>query len=171
MDSSVGAMAANVITAAATAADFTTEVTSGLATAAALDTVDNFLDTEIAAIITTLGTPAGASLAADIAAIEAQTDDIGAAGAGLTAVPWNASWDAEVQSEVADALEATIADSIPADGTAPSVKQALYMLTQFMLERSVSSTTVTVKKPDGSTSLFTLTLNDATSPTSITRAS
>ena len=50
------------------------------------------------------GAPAGASLAADSAAIEAQTDDIGAAGAGLTAVPWNAAWDAEVQSEVADAL-------------------------------------------------------------------
>lgn len=32
-----------------------------------------------------LGTPAGASISADIAAIEAQTDDIGVAGAGLTA--------------------------------------------------------------------------------------
>ena len=42
---------------------------------------------------------------------------------------------------LADALEATIADSIPADGTIPSVKQALYMLTQFMLERSVAGTT------------------------------
>ena len=31
---------------------------------------------------------------------------IGAAGAGLTAVPWNAAWDAEVQSEAADALNA-----------------------------------------------------------------
>lgn len=51
-----------------------------------------------------LGAPVGASIAADIAAIEAQTDDIGAAGAGLTAIPWNAAWDAEVQSEVADAL-------------------------------------------------------------------
>lgn len=51
-----------------------------------------------------LGAPAGASVSADIAAIEAQTDDIGAAGAGLTDVPWNAAWDAEVQSEVADAL-------------------------------------------------------------------
>jgi hypothetical protein len=51
-----------------------------------------------------LGAPAGASIAADIAAIEAQTDDIGAAGAGLTAIPWNSAWDAEVQSEVADAL-------------------------------------------------------------------
>ena len=36
---------------------------------------------------TKLGTPAGASVSADIAAIEAQTDDIGAAGAGLTAIP------------------------------------------------------------------------------------
>ena len=89
-----------------------------------LDTIDNFLDTEIAAIITTLGTPAGASVSADIAAIEAQTDDIGAAGAGLTAIPWNASWDPEVQSEVEDALvvhrldELLNADS-DIDGAAP----------------------------------------------------
>jgi hypothetical protein len=76
------------------------------ATASALDAVDNFIDTEIGVIISTLGSPAGASLAADIAAIEAQTDDIGTAGAGLTAVPWNAAWDAEVQSEAADALNA-----------------------------------------------------------------
>lgn len=121
-----------------------------------------------------LGTPSnlgsGATVAANLVDIESQTDDIGTAGAGLTAVPWNAAWDAEIESEVADALEATIADSIPADGTRPSVKQALYMLTQFMTERSVSSTTVTVKKADGSTSLFTLTLNDATTPTGITRA-
>lgn len=55
-------------------------------------------------VYTRLGAPAGASVSADIAAIEAQTDDIGAAGAGLTAIPWNAAWDAEVQSEVADAL-------------------------------------------------------------------
>lgn len=55
-------------------------------------------------VYTRIGAPAGASVSADIAAIEAQTDDIGAAGAGLTAIPWNAAWDAEVQSEVADAL-------------------------------------------------------------------
>lgn len=34
------------------------------------------------------------------------TAEIGAAGAGLTAVPWNASWDAEVESEVTDSLVA-----------------------------------------------------------------
>ena len=51
---------------------------------------------------------------------------IGAAGASLSAIPWNASWDAEVQSEVQDALDATLADSVPADGTRPSAAQALY---------------------------------------------
>ena len=60
-----------------------------------------------------LGAPAGASVSADVAAVKAETASIltdtaviGAAGAGLTAVPWNASWDAEVQSECADALAA-----------------------------------------------------------------
>jgi hypothetical protein len=34
------------------------------------------------------------------------TAEIGAAGAGLSAIPWNAAWDAEVQSEATDALNA-----------------------------------------------------------------
>jgi hypothetical protein len=73
------------------------------------------------AIMTRLGAPAGASVSADIAAIEAQTDDIGAAGAGLTAVPWNAAWDAEVQSEVDDALIARSLDRlVTVSGTADS---------------------------------------------------
>lgn len=234
------------------------------------------IETDTQDIQTKIGTPAGASVSADIAAIEAQTDDIGTAGAGLTAVPWNAAWDAEVQSEVADALaaydpptkaeidsavaplalEATaqsiledtgttipatlstivgyidtevaailadtnelqtdwvdggrldalidaikaktdqltftvsnqvdanaltldedeilddlLADSVPADGSLPTVRQAIYMILQFLLERSVSGTTLTVKKVDGSTSLMTFTLNDASEPTSITRSS
>ncbi|HWH74775.1 MAG TPA: hypothetical protein VNV16_10995 [Methylibium sp.] len=64
-------------------------------------------------IYTRLGAPAGASVSADVAAVKADsaailvdTAEIGAAGAGLTAVPWNPAWDAEVQSEVADALVA-----------------------------------------------------------------
>lgn len=46
----VNGLAANVITAAATAADFTTEVTASVATAANLAVVAGYLDTEIAAI-------------------------------------------------------------------------------------------------------------------------
>lgn len=59
-------------------------VDTGTDLPATLATIAGYLDTEIAAIISTLG----------------------AAGAGLTAVPWNAAWDAEVQSECADALNA-----------------------------------------------------------------
>ena len=44
MDASVGAMASNVMTAAAAAADLTTELQSGLATASALATVDTVVD-------------------------------------------------------------------------------------------------------------------------------
>lgn len=95
---------------------------------------------------------------------------LGAAGAGLTAVPWNASWDVEVESEVLDALNTILADSVPADGTLPTARQALYMTWQFLAERSVSGTTLTIRKADGSTALMTFTLSDATSPTSITRA-
>lgn len=50
MDSSVGAMAANVMTAAAAASDLTTELQSGLATSSELSTVASYIDTEIAAI-------------------------------------------------------------------------------------------------------------------------
>lgn len=66
-----------------------------------------------------LGAPAGASVSADIATVDGNVDailtdtaEIGAAGAGLTAVPWNASWDAEVQSEVNDALVANGLDHL-----------------------------------------------------------
>jgi len=64
----VNGLAANVITAAATAADFTTEIQSGLATAAALTAVDDFLDTEVAAILAAVDT--------EVAAIKAKTDSL-----------------------------------------------------------------------------------------------
>lgn len=47
-----------------------------------------------------------AAVKSDTAAILIDTAVIGAAGAGLTAIPWNAAWDAEVQSEATDALNA-----------------------------------------------------------------
>jgi hypothetical protein len=151
---------------------------TSLSTQASVNTIDDFLDTEIAGIVSTLGvagaglTDLGGMSATMKAQIETEVDDSIGSGTGvsLTAVPWNAAWDAEVQSEVQDALDAIIADSIPADGTRPSIVQALYMLTQFLTESNVSGTTVTVKKVDGSTTLFTLTINDASNPSTITRA-
>lgn len=67
-------------------------------------------------------------------------------------------------------LGGTIPDSIPADGSRPTSQQALYMLVQGLFEKAIVGTTYTVYKPDGTTPLFTLTLNSATTPTASTRA-
>lgn len=55
-NATVVALAANTLTAAAAAADLTTELQTGLATATALNTVDDFVDTEIANIQSRLPT-------------------------------------------------------------------------------------------------------------------
>lgn len=119
-------------------------------------------------------------------AILVDTAEIGAAGAGLTAVPWNSAWDAEVQSECTDALNAydpptkaemdamwTTAqtESYASDGSTATPAQLLYMILACVGEFSVSGTTITVKQLDGSTTAMTYTLDDASSPTSRTRAS
>ncbi len=75
----------------------------------------------------------------------------------------------DVNIEVDTAFTTQVADSVPADGTRGTREQLLYMLSQFMMEPNYSGTTVTIKKVDGSTTLFTLTLDDATNPTSATR--
>src|SRR3990167_4120875 len=82
IDASVGAMAANVMTAAAAAGDLTTELQAGLATAAALAVVDGIVD----------------DILVDTAAI-------GAAGAGLTDLGgMSTTMKAQVQTEAEDAL-------------------------------------------------------------------
>jgi len=123
------AIATGAIDADAIAADAVAEIQAGLATQASVDVIDDFLDTEIAAIqaktdnlptdpadqsliiaatdavMARLGTPAGASLSADIAAIEAQTDDIGVAGAGLTDLGgMSTAMKAQVNAEALDVL-------------------------------------------------------------------
>lgn len=78
----------------------------------------------------------------------------------------------ELTTEISDALTVdVIADSVAADGSRPTIAQALLMITRFLMEREVVSTTVTVNKEDGTTSSMTFTLDSATAPTTITRAS
>lgn len=75
-----------------------------------------------------------------------------------------------LNTEVDNAWTTAIPDSVPADGTIPTREQALYMIVQGLTEFAISGTTVTVKKVDGTTTLVTYTLDDATNPTSRTRA-
>lgn len=70
-----------------------------------------------------------------------------------------------------DILTTQLTESYAADGTSPTLSQAIFLIQQFLYERSTSGATVTVKKLDGSTTAATLTLDDDTAPTSITRAS
>jgi hypothetical protein len=113
------------------------EIQSGLATAAALTVVDDFLDTEITAI-------------------KAKTDLIPAAPAAV--------------GDIAALFTTAMTESYNADGAAPTPAQALFVIMQRLTEFAIAGTTITVKKLNGSTTAFTLTLDDATSPTSSTRA-
>lgn len=99
IDASVGAMAANVMTAAAAAADLTTELQAGLATAVDLATVAGYLDTEIAAI-------------------KAKTDNLPAAPAATGDIP--------TAVENADALLGRNVSGGSSSGR--TVKQALHVL-------------------------------------------
>jgi hypothetical protein len=169
---------------------------AALATAAALATVDSnvdailvdtgttlpasiaTIDTNVDAILVDTGTTIPGTittLQSTADAIETDTQDlqtqIGNAGAGLTDLGgMSTAMKAEVQAECVDALQETVPDSIPADGTRPNMQQAAYMILQSLTEFAISGTTITVKKPDGSTTLFTNTLDDGTNPTSSTRA-
>ena len=100
---------------------------------------------------------------------------IGSAGAGLSAIPWNSAWDSEVQSECADALTAhwgaTLTESYASDGAAATPAQLLYMIYCCVGEFSISGTTITGKKLNGSDTAMTWTISDASNPTSRTRAS
>lgn len=116
-----------------------------------------------------LGSPA-ADISADIAAVKAetalivsdtnelQTDDV----PGLIAALNNIS--------VSDVLTTQMTEAYAADGVAPTLAQAIFAIMQQAGEFAIAGTTITVKKLDGSTTALTFTLDDATDPTSRTRA-
>lgn len=96
-------------------------------------------------------------------------------GSGFTAIPWNAAWDAEAQSEAADAITAALNDIADAvlkrnasnvEGTAG--EHTLCTVILAMLENSISGTTLTIKRTDGSTTHATKTLTTNASADPIT---
>ena len=70
----------------------------------------------------------------------------------------------------ADIWTGTLTESYAALHGAPTPAQALLTVLQNSLELSISGTTMTVKKVNGTTTAMTLTIDDATNPTSKTRA-
>jgi hypothetical protein len=188
MDSSVGAMAANTLTAAASAADFVTEVQAGLSTldAAGIRTAVGLgsanLDTQLDALPTNaeLATALASADDAVLTAIDALPTNAELAtalgtsdDATLAAIAaLNNLSAAQVNAEVVDALTVdVIADTTPALGSRPTIAQGILMGTRFNTERSVTGTTTTIHKEDGAATAYVVELDDADDPTAVTRAS
>jgi hypothetical protein len=147
-----------------------------------LDTIDDFLDTEVAAIkaktdnlpadpadasdiaasfssiASTLSTIA-AYIDTEVAAIKAKTDNLPASPAATGDIP-----------TVSQIWTTALTEAYRATGATGTGAQLLYEILANIVEFSISSTTKTVKKLDGSTTAKTYTLNSATTPTSITEA-
>lgn len=68
-------------------------------------------------------------------------------------------------------LYTTLTEGYAALHAVPTLAQMTFEIRAQLAEKSVTSTTLTIKKIDGSTTAETFTLSDATNPTSITRAS
>lgn len=146
---SMSSFADNSITASALAPDAVAEIQSGLSTL------------DAAAVRTAVGL-ASANLDTQLAALQTDLDTV--TDTGVTCVAATSAAVEDVWSTY------TIAEAYAADGAAGTPAQLLYLTLQGLTEFAISGTTVTVKKLDGSTTAATFTLDDATTPTSRTRA-
>ena len=116
IDSSVGAMAANTMTAAAAAADLTTELQTGLATAASITTLTGYVDTEVAAI-------------------KAKTDNLPASPAAVSDIP-TAAQNADALLDRTDAIEV---------GLTPRQAQRLIAAAAAGILSGAATTTITIR--------------------------
>lgn len=81
--------------------------------------------------------------------------------AGTNAIPWNAAWDAEVQSEVDDSLNTAIAElSQDVPPATPTVKQALMLLYMALRNERLTTDSLTSIKNDAGTVICKATLSD-----------
>lgn len=156
--------------------------TDSAATATNLAIIFDLLDTEIAAILAAVITnAAGVDIAADIIALQADldngTDGLGALKSLIDTVNSdlaNGTDGLGALKTLIDALNSGIlttalTESYAADGSTATLTQLLYLILAIVGEFSISGTTITAKKLDGSTTAATFTINDATNPTSRTR--
>jgi len=77
-------------------------------------------------------------------AIKVVTDAQAATGTGLSAIPWNAAWDAEVESEVNDALDTAISElGVAAPTATPTLRSGLMLLYMALRNKLVVQTSGT----------------------------
>ncbi len=133
-----------------------------------IDAVDNFVDTEIGTLSTDI-----AAVKSDTAAILVDTGTTldGRIPAALVGGRMDCTIDATGMESgaVSNILTTAMTEAYSTDGSTMTLAQFAYGIWAMLAEASVSSTTVTTKKLDGSTTAMTFTINDASTPTSITR--
>jgi len=122
--------------------------------------------TDPVANVTTVGNMRGTdganTTAPDNASISAILIDTGAS------IP--ASIAALNDVSVSDILTTQMTEAYAADGVAPTLAQAIFLIQQSIGDFAIAGTTITTKKIDGSTTAATYTLDDGTSPTSRARS-
>jgi len=72
---------------------------------------------------------------------------------------------------VSDILTTQMTEVYAADGVAPTLAQALFLIQQMLGDFSITGTALTVRRIDGATTAAIFTLDSATAPTDITRVS
>lgn len=139
MDSDIGAKTGNVALSAQEKLDVNTEADTALTdydppTKAEMDTAHGLLATEAKQdIIDTV-----------VDAIKVVTDAIGATGTGLSAIPWNSAWDAEIESEVNDALDTAIAElGVGAPTATPTLRTGLMLIYMKLAQKFSTQTSGT----------------------------
>ena len=161
----VNGLAANVITAASIAAD-------------AISDAKVAADVTIASVTGAVGSVTGnvggnvvGSVASVTGAVGSVTGAVGSVTGAVGSVAADVTLAASEENAIADAVRSRqLTEGYAADGVAPTLQQALFLIQQMLTEMSIAGTTMTVKKIDGTTTAATFTLDDATTPTSITRA-
>ncbi len=118
-----------------------------------------------------LGAPAGASVSADIAAVEAHAANIdtqvGTAGAGLTNLGDTRL--AHLNRDISAILTTAMTESYAAVGVAPTLAQAIFLMMAWLTNCATSGTTYSAYNL-GNTVAATGTLDSATNPSSNRRA-
>ena len=153
-------------------------ITGNVANQASVDTIDDFLDTEVATIVTQTS---AASIRSAVGLASANLDtQFSGVNSKLDIIDNFLDTEmASVQTAVETTIPALILSawttSLPeptyrANGAAGSPSQILYELLAHMGEKEVDGTTLTLYKLNGTTPAATFTLDDADDPHAISRA-
>jgi len=123
--------------------------------------------TDSALLASSINTTAGAiDNVTTVATTTANTDMRGTDSAN-TVVPDAAG----TAPTVVEILTTQMTEAYAADGVAPTLAQALFLIQQALTEFAIAGTSNTVKRLNGSTTAAVMTLDDASDPTSSTRSS